>query len=119
MKHAKMQELGLERIYRLFELAEQELEMHPERAKRYVQLAREISKKVRARFPDELKLIFCKKCNSFLKEGRNAQITRTPKWTLVKCLACGSGRKTGRKNDRANGIGTGELPGTIDGTGKK
>lgn len=96
MKHQKMRELGLERIYRLFELAGQELEKHPERSRRYVQLAREISKKVRARFPDELKLKFCKKCNSFLN-GKNSKITNTPTWTVVKCLACGFERKTGRK----------------------
>lgn len=98
MKHAKTQELGLERIYRLFELAGQELESHPERSKRYVQLAREISKKVRARIPDELKTKFCKKCNSFLKDAQNAKIAKTAAWTLVKCLACGFERKTGRKD---------------------
>ncbi len=96
MKHAKTQELGLERIYRLFELAELELSAHPQRSKRYVQLSREISKKVRSRIPDELKLKFCKKCNSFLGE-KNSEITKTPSWTLVKCLGCGFERKTGRK----------------------
>lgn len=96
MKHGKAQEIGLERIYRLFELAEQELAERPEWSKRYVALAREISKKVRARMPDELKLKFCKKCNSFLG-AKNSKITKTPTWTLVKCLGCGFERKAGRK----------------------
>ncbi len=102
MKHIKTQELGLERIYRLFELAEQELELHPERSRRYVQLSREISKKVRARIPDGLKLKFCKKCNSFLN-ATNSEITKTPTWTVVKCLGCGFERKTGRKSPAAGG----------------
>lgn len=97
MKHSKKQAIGLERIYRLFELAELELEKHPERSMRYVHLSREISKKVRARIPDELKTKFCKKCNLYL-DGTNSKITKTDKWTLVKCLACGFERKTGRKS---------------------
>ena len=97
MKHAKTQVIGLERIYRLFELAEKELEVHPERSKRYVQLAREISKKVRARMPDELKTRFCKKCNSFLKENFNSGLRKEGAVTIVKCLVCGFERRTGRK----------------------
>ncbi len=96
MKHEKAQQLGLERIYRLFELAEQELAEHPQRSRRYVELSREISKKVRARMPDELKLKFCKKCNSYLN-GSNSKITKTATWTVVKCLGCGFERKAGRK----------------------
>ena len=105
MKRQKVQAIGLERIYRLFELAEQELEQHPERSRRYVQLALAISKKSRARVPDELKTKFCKKCNSFLREGYNSKITKEKttlgEIALVKCLGCGFERKTGRK------VGTG------------
>ncbi|MEM4262088.1 MAG: hypothetical protein QXI10_03935 [Candidatus Diapherotrites archaeon] len=64
MKHEKARKIGLERIYRLFELAEQEFEKKPERSKRYVEIAREISKKTKAKIPKELKQKFCKKCNS-------------------------------------------------------
>lgn len=97
MKHQKIQAIGLERIYRLFELAEKEFETHPERSKRYIEIAREISKKSRARIPDELKTKFCKKCGAFLKEEANAEIMRTKTWAVVKCNECGNERKTGRK----------------------
>ncbi|MBI4210456.1 MAG: ribonuclease P [Candidatus Diapherotrites archaeon] len=96
MKHAKMQELGTERIWRLFELAEHEFGAHPERSKRYVEIARGVSKKLRARIPDTLKTKFCKKCGAFFGQG-NSKITRTATWAVVKCLECGHERKTGRK----------------------
>ncbi len=97
MKHQKMQSLGLERIYRLFELAEEQLDKHPERSSRYVKLAREISKKVRARIPAELKLKFCKKCGSLLLGGKNAAISKNGAITIVKCLVCKFSRKSGNR----------------------
>ena len=96
MKHTRMQEIGLERIYRLFELASQNMEKHPERAKRYIQLAREIGKKTNVTFPNELKSVFCKKCNSFLNK-KNSKITKQDKMLIVKCLSCGFERKIGNK----------------------
>ena len=73
MKHTKMQQIGLERIYRLFELAEKELTANPERSKRYIGLALEIAKKARVRMPSELKTKYCKKCKSFLEKGKNSK----------------------------------------------
>ena len=102
MKHGKIQQLGLERIYRLFELAGLEFAQHPERSKRYVALARGISKKVRARIPDELKTKFCKKCGAFLWEGANAAIRKEGGITVVKCGECGRETKTGRKAKQTN-----------------
>jgi ribonuclease P protein subunit RPR2 len=100
MKHKKIQILGIERIYRLFELAEKEFEKHPERSKRYIEIAREIVKKSRARIPDELKTKFCKNCNTFLKEGKNSEIQSQGNMKIIKCLECGFKRKTGRKNKK-------------------
>ncbi len=97
MKHAKAQGIGLERIYRLFELAEREFSKHPERSRRYVQTAREISKKVRARIPDELKPRFCKKCGAYLKDGKNAAVSKAGAMLEIRCAECGFERKTGRK----------------------
>ena len=98
MKKEGLQKIGLERIYRLFELAENECESRPERAREYVSLALEISKRSRARMPDELKTRFCKKCHASLKGGVNSEITAEKEMKTVKCLACGFERKTGRKN---------------------
>ena len=97
MKKPKMQEIGLERIYRLFELAEKELSQNPNRSRRYISLALEIQKKARARMPPELKEKYCKKCKTFLKQGKNAKINKQGSLTIVKCLECGFERKTGKK----------------------
>ena len=97
MKHGKIQQIALERIHRLFELAEKEFPKHPERSKRYIALAKEIGKKATMRFPDEFKTRFCKKCNAYLKKGKNAEITKEGTMTIVKCLECGFERKTGKK----------------------
>ena len=97
MKHTKMQAIALERIYRLFELAQLQIEKNPERSKRYISLARKISTKARSRIPDELKTRFCKKCDLPLQNGKNAQIRKEGAITIVRCLACGFERKAGRK----------------------
>jgi ribonuclease P protein subunit RPR2 len=97
MKHGKIQQIALERIHRLFELAENEAEKNPKRSKRYVGLAREIGKKATVRMPNELKTRFCKKCNAFLKKGKNSKIAKEGTITIVKCLECGFERKTGEK----------------------
>lgn len=97
MKHQKMQAIALERIYRLFELAGQEAEKNPQRSRRYVSLALEISKRARSRLPDELKTKFCKKCKSYLIENKNAEIKKSGALTIVTCLQCGHERKIGRK----------------------
>ncbi len=98
MKHQKAQQIGVERIHRLFELAGEEFAHRPDRSRRYVSLALEISKRCRARVPDGLKTKFCKKCKAFLKEGKNSSLERQGSLTVVKCLECGFARKTGRKN---------------------
>ncbi|MAG18323.1 MAG: ribonuclease P [Candidatus Diapherotrites archaeon] len=92
MKHTQMQQIGLERIYRLFELAEQELKKHPERSKRYIGIAIEIGKKTRARFPSELKTKYCKKCNAFLNRT-NSEIIKAGTLQTIKCKECGFERK--------------------------
>lgn len=99
MKHTKMQEIGLERIYRLFELASQNMKEHPERARRYIEIAREIGKKTNVTFPNELKSVFCKKCNTFLNKT-NSKITKQDEMRIVKCLDCGFERKIGTKNNK-------------------
>jgi len=89
------QKIAEERIYRLFELAGQEFEKHPERSKRYVSLARLIGTKNRAKIPNELKTKFCKKCGAFLKEGKNAEIKKAEKFIVLKCKECGFSKTLG------------------------
>ncbi|MCX8158348.1 MAG: ribonuclease P [Candidatus Diapherotrites archaeon] len=83
------QKIALERIYRLFELADIEFEKHPERSRRYVELAREISKKNKVKIPKELKKMFCKKCGAFLKEGVNCAKYFDGNLVRIVCGECG------------------------------
>lgn len=84
-----VEKISLERIYRLFELAETEFEKHPERSKRYVELVRKIGTRNRVKIPKEFKEKFCKKCGAFLKKGKNAEIVIEKGFERVVCKECG------------------------------
>ena len=81
--------IALERIYRLFELAEKAFSEKPERSRRYVELARKVGTRNRATIPAELKKQFCKKCGTFLKQGKNAQWTEKGSIIEITCKECG------------------------------
>ena len=83
-----LQKISLERMYRLFELAEQAFPVYPERAKRYVELAQKISKKSTIALPTELKKRFCRECGSYLKDGKNGEIVETDRWVEIHCQEC-------------------------------
>ncbi len=83
-----VEKIALERIHRLFELAEKAFESHPERSNRYVELARRIGTRNKARIPAELKQRFCKKCNAFLVSGKNALVENKKGFVEIKCLEC-------------------------------
>lgn len=89
-------EIALERIYRLFELAEAEFDERPERSKRYVELARKLGTRNKAVIPKELKMQFCKKCGSFLKKGKNAEWKEVGKLVEITCGECGYLFKKGK-----------------------
>jgi len=111
----KFRELALQRINRLFELAEAEAEAEAEveveaeaeaeatkttagsgreeggrdRSERYVQLARKIGMRYRVRIPRHLKMRFCKNCHAFLIPGRNARVRLKGENLTTTCLRCG------------------------------
>lgn len=92
----RRREIALERIYRLFEVAEQEFENHPERSKRYVELARKLGTRNKAVIPAELKKRFCKKCGAFLVKGKNAEFAEQGELVEIKCKECGFCFKKGK-----------------------
>jgi len=89
-------EIALERIYRLFEVAEAEFKEMPERSKRYVQMARKISTRNKAPIPTELKRKFCRKCGALLVKGKNAEWKEAEKWVEISCGECGCSFKKGK-----------------------
>jgi len=90
-------EVALERIYRLFELAEKEFEDRPDRSKRYVELARKLGTRNKAVIPPELKKMFCKNCGSFLKKGKNAEWKDLEKLVEITCGECSFSFKKGKE----------------------
>ncbi len=84
--------IAKERIGILFNLAQKDLDKHPERSRRYVQLARKIGLRYNVRFDKFLKRKFCKKCNSLLVVGKSFKVRTNAKERTVriKCLNCGS-----------------------------
>lgn len=91
-----LRDLALQRIFRLFELAEAFFHLDRKLSDRYVELALRIAKKARVRIPKELKYRYCKKCKKFLKPGVNARIRirggRMPH-IVISCLNCGFHRR--------------------------
>ncbi len=82
-------DMAEQRIIRLFELAEEEFQAHPERSDRYVRLARRIGMRYRVRMPDELKQRMCKHCHAFLVQGVTARTRLQGTHMTTTCLACG------------------------------
>jgi ribonuclease P protein subunit RPR2 len=82
-----------ERIDILFQLAEKEVKLHPERAKRYISLARKLGMKYNARFPPRLKRKFCKQCGIPWVPGYNLKVrVNSRKGVMEYRCECGAVR---------------------------
>ena len=83
------QKIALERMWRLIELGEMQVDTHPARAKRYMELISQLSTRFRVRIPLEIKDRFCKHCHYYWKEGITVK-RRLKKgtWNSV-CGVCG------------------------------
>ncbi len=90
-KPAWQREMVMERIRILFNQAGESFRDHPERSRRYVEMALRLSTRYNVRFPHELKRSFCRKCHSFLVPGANAKIRTSPSQRAVTltCMECG------------------------------
>lgn len=79
----------MERIHRLFELAEAEYPSKPERSKRYVSLARRIGMRYRVRLPRELRQKMCRGCGAYLVPGSTSRVRLYGGCLCITCLECG------------------------------
>ena len=75
-------------MQRLVELAERTFGRNPERAKRYIYIARKIGTKTKTRFPQELRKKFCRTCGNFLKKGKNCTIELENQFIKITCSEC-------------------------------
>ncbi|MCD6229850.1 MAG: hypothetical protein J7K00_03545 [Candidatus Diapherotrites archaeon] len=91
-----VQDIARQRIEILFDLSKQELEAHPKRAARYIEIARKISSKYNERLTKKQKQSFCKKCNTPIIPGKNATVrivSKPKKHLLITCGSCGAVKK--------------------------
>ncbi|MFH1285682.1 MAG: ribonuclease P [Candidatus Micrarchaeota archaeon] len=91
-KPGELVEIVNERMRILFKLAEDNGEKNPERASRYVEIARKLGKKYLVRLPKVLKRKFCKKCNALWRIGSNVKVRLNSREKRVE-YACSCGAK--------------------------
>jgi ribonuclease P protein subunit RPR2 len=83
--------IARERMQILFDQAEAAFEKHPERSKRYVELARKIGMRYNVR-PEGMRTKYCRKCSALLRPGVNSRIRlrKDRQAVVTTCLSCGS-----------------------------
>jgi len=84
-EHQKIAEM---RIAELFTQANLVFEDDEKLADRYAQLAHKIALKYKVPFSREQKLSYCRKCNKFLKTGKNSKIRAVKGTIILHCLDC-------------------------------
>lgn len=88
-KPAYQKEIARERIHILFKEAEQAFDEHPERADRYVEIARNIAMKFNLSMPDEVKDKFCPNCYAYWAPGETVRIRLKDGNRVMTCERCG------------------------------
>lgn len=84
----KQKKIARERIEILFQKAEETFPKHPDRANRYIQIARRIAMKLNLHLSKKQKRSFCKHCYSYLLSGSNA-LTRIRNGNVITyCKEC-------------------------------
>ncbi|QUC64739.1 RNase P subunit [Nitrosopumilus sp. K4] len=87
-----VRKIALERMQILIDNAISNAVTNPELSERQASLARKISMRHKIRMPYDLRIVFCKKCKSFIAPGINSRIRlgRTSvKSIRVTCSLCG------------------------------
>ena len=82
----------MERMQILIDNAISNARTDPELSQRQASIARRISTKYKIRMPYDLRIVFCKKCKSFIAPGLNSRIRlgRTSvKSIRISCNLCG------------------------------
>ena len=99
-RRTKSQEkIARDRIDKLLNLAmESSNDGDSDQSKRFIELAKLISKRYNQRLTKFQRLLICRDCNSFLN-SQNSKNRLSPKgWKIVTCLECGSVSRYGLKD---------------------
>ncbi|MBI2085670.1 MAG: ribonuclease P [Candidatus Aenigmarchaeota archaeon] len=92
----------MERVHRLFELAEESHNEKTDMANRYVELARDIAMHYKIGMPKQLRTKFCRECGAYLSPGSTSTVRTNPrkKAVIIKCNKCGNVKRLpyGKRN---------------------
>ncbi|MEM1586866.1 MAG: ribonuclease P [Candidatus Bathyarchaeia archaeon] len=89
---SKIREIALSRIEQLFDLAIKMLDKRPNLSQRYVEIARKISMRAKARIPKEKRMLICRHCKRFIFPGVSSRVRLQPRresHIVITCLYCG------------------------------
>ena len=84
--------IAMERMQILIDSAISNARTDPDLSQRHASLARRISTKYKIRMPYHLRMVFCKKCKSFIAPGINSRIRlgrASVKSIRISCNLCG------------------------------
>ena len=84
--------IALERMQILIDNAIHNAKTNPQLSQRQALLARKISTKYKIQMPYTIRIVFCKKCKSFIAPGINSKIRlggTTVKSIRISCNFCG------------------------------
>ena len=87
-----VKKIALERMEILIDNAISNAKTNPKLAQRQALLAKKISMRHKVKMPYELRMVFCKKCKSFIAPGINSKIRvgrSTIKSIRITCNFCG------------------------------
>ena len=87
-----VRKIAMERMQILIENAITNAKTNPELSQRQALLARRISTRHKIRMPYDLRMVFCKKCKSFIAPGINSRIRlgrASVKSIRISCNLCG------------------------------
>ncbi len=87
-----VKKIALERMEILIDNALSNAKTNPKLAQRQASLAKKISMRHKVKMPYDLRMVFCKKCKSFIAPGVNSKIRvgrSTIKSIRITCNFCG------------------------------
>jgi len=87
-----VRKIALERMEILVNQAISNARTNPDLSEKYGKLARRIGTKYNIRMPYDLRIVFCKKCKSFIAPGINSKIRlgrSSVKSIRISCNFCG------------------------------
>lgn len=77
------------------------MQERPERARRYVELARKIGMRYNVRTPANFRRSFCKSCRAYLVPSRNARVRVDEGRIIVTCGGCGAVQRRPYRREQA------------------